>query len=313
MAVTQTIKHTTAADRAAGMQKREHPLQEYARRFRRSPAALFGAGLLLLIIVVGVIGPMLWDLDPLKQSLAARNKAPGWESGTGQTHPFGTDQLGRDLFARLMLAIQMSLQVGFFSVAISAIVGILAGSIAGFFRGAVDSVIMRIVDIQMSFPFILIAIIWASIAGTGRWSVILIVALRGWVTFARIIRSRVMAVRELAFVESARAVGATTSRIILRHVLPQTTPSIIIICALELGVAIIFESTLGFLGLGVQPPTPTLGNMLADGREYLQTAWWLVIFPGSLLTLLVIAVNTLGDGLRDVLDPRSARAVRGQH
>ena len=139
------------------------------------------------------------------------------------------------------------------------------------------------------------------------WSVVTIVALRGWVTFARIIRSRILAVRELAFVESARAVGCRTSRIIIRYVIPQTTASIIIIGALQLGVAVIFESTLGFVGLGVQPPTPTLGNMLSDGREYHQTAWWLVVFPGTLLTLIVIAVNTFGDGLRDILDLHSAR------
>lgn len=166
---------------------------------------------------------------------------------------------------------------------------------------------MRIVDIQMSCSFILIATIWASVFGTGRWSVVLIVALRGWVTFARIIRSRVLAVREMAFVESARSVGASTARVIFRHVLPQTTASIIIIAALELGVAVIFESTLGFLGLGVQSSSPTLGNMLADGREYCQTAWCLVVFPGWLLTCIVMAVNTFGDGQRDVLDPRSAR------
>jgi peptide/nickel transport system permease protein len=272
--------------------------------------AVVGAMMLVLLVLFAVIGPLLWSADPLKQSLTSRNKPPGWVSASGQKHPLGTDQVGRDLTARLMVATRESLAVAILSVLGAAVIGVLAAAIAGYRGGIFDAVIMRIVDVQMSFPFILIAIIWASVVGTGRASVILIVALRGWVGFARIVRSRILAVRELDYVTAAKSAGASQSRVVLRHVLPQTFSAIIILVALEMGSAVILESTLGFLGLGIQPPTPTLGNMLSDGQSYLQTAWWLVIMPGALLTIIVIAVNTLGDGLRDTLDPQTARVRR---
>lgn len=266
--------------------------------------------MLVILLLFATVGPMLWSVDPLKQSLAARNKPPSWVSASGQNHVLGTDQVGRDLAARLMVATRESLVVAVLSVLGAGLIGVSAGAVAGYRRGTVDAVIMRIVDVQMSFPFILIAIVWASVVGTGRASVILIVALRGWVGFARIVRSRILAVREFDFVTAARSAGATQARVLIRHVLPQTISAIIILSALELGGAVILESTLGFLGLGIQPPTPTLGNMLSDGQSYLKTAWWLVIMPGTLLTIIVISVNTLGDGLRDILDPQTARLKR---
>jgi peptide/nickel transport system permease protein len=266
--------------------------------------------LLVLLVLFAVVSPLLWPVDPLKQSLSSRNKPPGWVSAAGQVHPLGTDQVGRDLAARLMVATRESLTVAVLSVLGAAAIGVTAAAVAGYRGGIVDALIMRFVDVQMSFPFILIAIVWASIVGTGRASVILIVALNGWVGFARIVRSRILAVRELDYVMAARSAGATQSRVLFQHVLPQTISAIIILAALAMGGAVILESTLGFLGLGIQPPTPTLGNMLSDGQSYLQTAWWLVVMPGTLLTIIVIAVNTLGDGLRDILDPQTARVQR---
>ncbi len=277
------------------------------RVWRRTPLAMVGGVLLLILIVTAVIGPELWPLDPLKQSLLARNQPPGWVDSHGTRFLLGTDPLGRDLVARLLLGLRISLLVGLVSTIGAALIGVSTGILAGYLGGKVDALIMRIVDIQMSFPFILIAIIWALFVGTGTTSIIVIVALRGWVSYTRIIRSRVLAVRELAYIEAAHVQGCSPARILVRHVLPQTTAAIIILTALQIGTAIIFESTLGFLGLGIQPPTPTLGNMLADGRDYLGTAWWIVVFPGCLLSLVVAAVNLFGDGLRDILDPQRTR------
>ena len=279
-------------------------------RFLRSPLAVVGAALLLILILWAVAGPALWRIDPLKQSLLARNHPPGWIDARGVDHYLGTDPLGRDVAARLILGTRVSLIVGALSTVGAALLGVFAGLVAGYFSGKTDALIMRVVDVQMSFPFILIAIIWALFIGTGAGSIIFIVALRGWVTYARIVRSRILAVRELAYIEAARSIGASAPRILTRHVLPQTVSSVTIISALQVGTAVIFESTLGFLGLGIQPPTPTLGNMLADGQSYLESAWWLVVLPGVLLILIVVAVNTLGDGLRDVLDPQTAHGRR---
>lgn len=279
----------------------------WALAWRRYPMAVAGAGLLVLLLLFALVGPMVWTVDPLVQSLVARNKAPGWIDAAGTVHLLGTDQVGRDVLARLYLGLRVSVLVGGLGTVGAAVLGVLAGAVAGYFAGKLDAAVMRVVDIQMSFPFILIAIIWALFFGSGLWSIIAIVAIRGWVMYARVIRSRILVVRELAFVEAARAGGASTARLLFRHVLPQTTASIIILSALQMGMGVILESTLGFLGLGIQPPTPTLGNMLADGQGYLQTAWWLVLWPGTLLALLVLGANTLGDGLRDVLDPQSQR------
>jgi peptide/nickel transport system permease protein len=273
------------------------------RRRQWSGLAIIGGGLLALMVVLGVFGPMVYPQDPYKQQLIARNLPPMSVDRQGTQHFLGTDPLGRDMTARLLLGIRVSLMVGFASALLAAVIGVTAGLAAGYFRGPVDAFVMRLVDIQMSFPFILVAMIWALFVGTGVASIVFIVALRGWVSFARLVRSRVLSVREAVFVEAARSIGNSTSRIVIRHVLPQTIPTILIITALEIGIAILFESTLGFLGLGIQPPTPTLGNMLADGRDYLQSAWWVVVVPGVTLSMIVVAVNLFADGLRDMLDP----------
>lgn len=265
---------------------------------------VIGGCLLLILILAAIIGPLLWPFDPNHQNLFARNLPPFSLDREGARHYLGTDPLGRDIAARLLLGTRISLMVGAVSALVAALIGVTFGAIAGYFGGLIDTIIMRIVDIQMSFPFLLIAIVWSLFLGTGMLSIVIVVALRGWVNYARIIRSRVLAVREHTYVEAARSLGSSTPRLLIKHVLPQTIPTIIILSALEVGVAIIFESTLGFLGLGIQPPTPTLGNMLAGGRDYLQTAWWIVVAPGIQLSLIVVAINLFGDGLRSLLDPK---------
>lgn len=292
-----------AADAAATVGGRPGGIGRLRRRI--GWYTLAGGVLLLILILLAVLGPLLWPVDAYKQNLLARNLPPLATDRSGVRHWLGTDPLGRDVAARVLLGLRLSLIVGVLSAFFAALFGVTAGVVAGYFRGLVDTIIMRIVDIQMSFPFIVVAMIWALFVGTGPISIVAIVALRGWVSYARVIRSRVLSVREASFIESARSVGSSTPRILFRHILPQTLASIMILTALEVGIAIIFESTLGFLGLGIQPPRPTLGNMLATGRDYLRTAWWNVVIPGIVLTSIVIAVNVVADGLRDLLDPRT--------
>lgn len=271
---------------------------------RRAPSVIFGGSLLLLVTVTALLGPIVYSVDPLRQDLRARNKPPLWQHAMGQVHYLGTDQLGRDLLARSIHGLRLSLIVGFGATAIAALVGISLGLVAGYFGAGLDAVVMRIVDIQMSFPYLLLAIVWAALFGGSFWQMVIIIAFRGWVDFARVIRGLVLSAKEETFIEAAIAVGATTPRILLRHVMPQVTAPSMIIFSLQVGAAIILESTLGFLGLGINPPTPTLGGILSMGRAYMVTAWWIITVPGLLIMMIVLAVNSLGDGLRDILDPK---------
>lgn len=271
---------------------------------RRAPLGIFGGLLLVLLILTALLGPILYSVDPLRQDLPARNKPPRWQDSSGQIHYLGTDQLGRDLLARSIHGLRLSLVVGFGATAIGALGGISLGLVAGYFGKALDAVLMRIVDIQMSFPYLLLAIVWAALFGGSFWQMVTIISIRGWVDFARVIRGLVLSVKEETYIEAAIAVGATTSRILVRHVMPQIAAPSLIIFSLQVGAAIILESTLGFLGLGINPPTPTLGGILSMGRAYMVTAWWIIAAPGILIMIIVLAVNSLGDGLRDILDPK---------
>jgi len=267
-----------------------------------------GLCLMVILVLLALFATILSPENPLEQDLSARNKPPGWEDAKGRAHYLGTDYLGRDILSRMLFGLRISMLIGFGAVMLAAILGIGLGVIAGYAAGPLDAIIMRIVDIQLSFPFILLAIVWVAFIGSGLWHMILIIALvRGWVDFARVVRGEVLSAKELNFVEAAKALGASHSRILLRHILPQVVAPILVIATLMVGRAIVMESTLCFLGLGVPPPSPTLGGMLSDGRSYIQSAWWLVTFPGLLIMLIVLSANTMGDGLRDVLDPKLKR------
>jgi peptide/nickel transport system permease protein len=273
-------------------------------RRRVSFRAVFGLSALLIIGGSAVFAPQLAPWDPAKQMLLKRLRPPMWQERGLSEHPLGTDHLGRDILSRILHGGRISLGVGLIAVTLAALIGVSFGLVAGFFGGRIDALIMRIVDVFLAIPYILLAMGVVFALGPSLLNVILVMGATRWVQFARIVRADVLSLREREFVAGARARGNRSLRLLLRHVLPNALTPIIVVATLELAFMIIYESALSFLGLGVQPPTPTWGWMLADGRNYVATAWWLSTFPGLAIMLTVLAVNLLGDWLRDTLDPR---------
>ena len=279
------------------------PVAARARR-RVSFRAAFGLSVLLVIGGAAVFAPQLAPWDPARQMLMKRLRPPMWQERGLREHPLGTDHLGRDILSRILHGGRISLGVGLTAVTLSALFGVTLGLLAGFFGGRADALIMRVVDVFLAIPYILLAMGVVFALGPSLLNVILVMAVTRWVQFARIVRADVLSIREREFVAGARARGNRALRLLLRHVLPNALTPIIVVATLELAFMIIYESALSFLGLGVQPPTPTWGWMLSDGRNYVATAWWLATFPGLAIMLTVLAVNLLGDWLRDTLDPR---------
>ena len=260
-----------------------------------------GAAIVLVVVVAAVFGPTVAPFDPAAQELALRLEGP-----TG-LHWFGLDELGRDIFTRVLYGARISLLVGIVVVGVSATAGIAMGAIAGYFGGRVDEAISRILDVLLAFPGLLLAIALVAVLGPSLTNVVIALTLIGWVGYARLVRGQVLRAREFEFVQAARALGATTPRILLRHVIPTTLPAVTVQATLGMGAAILNEASLSFLGLGVQPPTPSWGTMLNYGRGHLLDAPHLTIFPGVAIAVLVLGFNFLGDGLRDVLDPAAKR------
>ncbi len=260
-----------------------------------------GGFIVCLAIIAALAGPVLWPYDASAQELAQRLQAPSL------AHPLGLDELGRDILARLLQGARISLIVGLAVVSVSSTVGMLFGSIAGYFGGRVDDVISRVIDILMAFPGILLAIALVAVLGPSLVNVVLALSIIGWVGYARLVRGQALRARELEFVHAARASGASAARIVIRHILPTAIPAVVIQATLGMAGAIIAEAALSFLGLGVQPPTPSWGTMLDAGRAHLFDAPHLTIFPGLAIALLVLGFNFLGDGLRDRVDPKMVR------
>jgi len=257
-----------------------------------------GATIVIATICAAVIGPWLVPYDPAVQNLPLRL------SGPTLAHPFGLDELGRDVLARILAGARISLLVGIVVVSVSSTVGLLLGSIAGYFGGRVDDVISRVMDVLLAFPGLLLAIALVAVLGPSLVNVVLALSVIGWVGYARLVRGQVLRTRELEFVHAARALGARTPRILWYHVVPSTIPALVVQATLGMAGAIISEAALSFLGLGVQPPTASWGSMINGGRAHLLDAPHLTVFPGLAIALLVLGFNFLGDGLRDVLDPR---------
>lgn len=260
-----------------------------------------GAAIVLLAILAALVGPMVVPFDPADQELALRLEGPSVH------HWFGLDELGRDIFARVLSGARISLLVGLVVVGVSSTVGTLLGSIAGYFGGMVDEIVSRVMDILLAFPGLLLAIAMVAVLGPSLTNVILALSLIGWVGYARLVRGQVLRARELEFVQAARALGATTPRLLARHIVPTALPAVTVQATLGMGGAILAEAALSFLGLGVQPPTPSWGTMLSYGRAHMFEAPHLTIFPGLAIAVLVLGFNFLGDGLRDALDPQGPR------
>ncbi|MGQ0549681.1 MAG: ABC transporter permease [Armatimonadota bacterium] len=265
---------------------------------------VIGLGVIGVVVLLAAAAPLATPHSPATLNIANRLVPPAWSPGGSTQHLLGTDHLGRDLLSRLAYGARISLLVGLSAVAISGIVGTSLGLVAGYYRGWLDDVIMRLADFELAFPFILLAIAVLAVLGPGLEKVILVLGLTGWAQYCRLARAQVLALRETEFVEAARTIGASTARILLRHILPNTLAPMIVIASFSVASVIIAEASLSFLGLGIPPAVPSWGGMLSEGRAYIERAWWVVTFPGLALMLTVLSINILGDALRDTLDPR---------
>ena len=273
-------------------------------RLARRRTALFGLIVVAVVVVTALAAPWLTPFDPITQDIGNRLKPPGWRDDAGRLHPLGTDQLGRDLLARVVFGAQPALLVASAAVLISGVLGMVTGLLGGYFGGRVDDVLMRLADVQLAFPFILLAIAVIGVLGPSLPTIIVVIGVSSWVVYARVVRGVVLTLREREFVQAARALGGDDGRILVRHILPNAFAPWLVVATLDMARVIVIESALSFLGLGVQPPTPTWGGMLADGRVYITTTWWLATFPGLAILVTVLGINLFGDGLRDTLDPR---------
>jgi peptide/nickel transport system permease protein len=261
--------------------------------------AWLGLGLTMAVLAAAALAPWLAPVDPLRTDFAASLRPPG-----SPGHPLGTDQLGRDLLARVLHGARLALFIGLCTVLITAVAGALLGLVAGFVERWPAAVIMRVADVQLSFPFILLALTINAIVGLGLRNIILSLSAAGWVVYARVVRAEVLAVKERDFVRAAAALGMSHTRLLFRHVVPNVAPSIIVVASLQFSQFIVAEAAISFLGFGVQPPTPAWGSMLAESRDFLYVAWWLAAFPGAALALTALGVNLVGDWLRDTFDPK---------
>jgi peptide/nickel transport system permease protein len=258
-----------------------------------------GVALTLAVLLAAGAAPWLTGQDPLRADFVVSLKPPGTPG-----HPLGTDQLGRDLLARVLYGARLALFIGVCTVLATALVGGLLGLVAGFFERWPSAVLMRLADVQLSFPFILLALTINAIVGLGLRNIILSLSAAGWVVYARVVRGEVLSVKQRDFVHAAAALGVGRGRLLFRHVLPNVAPSIIVVASLQFSQFIVAEAAISFLGFGVQPPTPAWGSMLSESRDFLYVAWWLAAFPGAALALTALGVNLLGDWLRDTLDPK---------
>ena len=276
--------------------------QETWRRLKKNKGAMMGIAFIILLLIGTALASIFYDYDKdIIGMTRDRFMAPNWQ------HPFGTDNMGRDIFARVIYGAKYSLFISFGSTLLGLIVGLALGAVAGYYGGLVDNIIMRLTDIFYSIPYIMIAVVVVSILGTSMSSLLFAMALGTFCNFARIGRASVMTVRDMEFVEAGRAIGLPTWKIILKHILPNCLSAIIVQTTLKVGSNIISASSLSFLGVGITPPTPEWGAMLSDGRSYIRSSGWMCLFPGLAIMLTVLALNLLGDGLRDAMDPKLKR------
>ena len=267
------------------------------------PSAIAGL-LVLMLILTALLASVMAPVDPTAQDLSVRLKPPAPLAGGGSGHWLGTDSLGRDVLSRLIVGSRVSIAVSVVAVLMSGVLGTTVGIIAGYFGGFVEQALMRLADIQLAFPSILLALAILAVVGPGFINILVVLGATGWVAYARVIRAQVLSLREREYVLAARALGARSASILLRHILPNALAPLIVIATLQVASVVIAEASLNYLGVGVPVETVTWGGMLSDGQLYLGTAWWLAVFPGLTIMLTVLSVNLLGDTLRDIFDPR---------
>lgn len=274
-------------------------LGQFASLFRQK-RAVFGACLLIVMVGATVFAPLLSPYNPDHQDIVNRLQPPAWAGGSAQ-HLLGTDHLGRDMLSRIMFGGRVSLLIGVSAVLVSGTIGVLLGLFSGFHGGRVDAVLMRVADVQLAFPQILLVLLVLVILGRSLGAIVVVLALADWVIYARLVRGRLLVERQKEYVEAAESSGATGARIMFRHLLPNVSPLILVIATLQLGLMIILESSLSYVGVGIEPPTSSWGRMLNDGQMYMAVAWWVSTLPGLAIVFTVLGVNFLGDGLRQSL------------
>jgi peptide/nickel transport system permease protein len=277
----------------------------FAQVLFASPATVAGAAIVAIVALCALFAPQLAPHDPSAQNLPLALKPPAWLAGGASAYPLGTDNLGRDILSRVIWGTRVASIVGLSVVVIGGTLGVAAGMIAGYFGGPADAIISRLADIQLAFPFVLLAIAIVGVVGPGVGTIIAVLGVTSWVQYVRVVRAETLSLRDRDFVQAAFASGAAPGRILLRHVLPNVASSVTVLATFEVARTVILESALSFLGLGAPQNVPSWGTMLADGRQYLDTAWWLGTFPGLAISFTVLGVNLFGDGLRDALDPKS--------
>ena len=290
---------TLAMGKKSFFRNRVFPLRsDFAQSFAGNKLAMGGFAIVLILFVVSLLAPWISPYEPTAIDLRNVLAAPSWQ------HPLGTDQLGRDILSRMIWGSRISLKVGFVSTGIAIIIGALLGAVAGYFGRRVDALIMRIVDIMLCFPtfFLILAVI--AFLEPSIWNIMLIIGLTNWMGITRLVRADFITLKERDFVKAARVIGAGNWRIIFIHILPNAMASLLVAATFGVAGAILTESALSFLGIGVQPPTPSWGNILTDGKDNIDIAWWLSLFPGLAILVTVLGYNLLGEGIRDSLDPR---------
>ncbi|MFF4974653.1 ABC transporter permease [Streptomyces sp. NPDC001083] len=301
--MTVTSPPAAAPAAAAGLSPRAAAL----RTLLRNRLALAALAVLAIMLLLAVLAPLIAPYDPNSQDLLLRLRPPAWQSGGSGAHPLGTDQLGRDMLSRVIYGTRVSLLVGAGAALLAGVIGTAVGLTSGYFGGLPDRILMRLADVQLAFPAILLALAIVGFLGSGLWYVILVLGITGWVSYARVVRSEVMSLRSRDFITEARAIGVTDGAIMRRHLLPNVMAPLATIATLHVAAAIVAEASLSYLGLGVPRETVTWGSMLADGQLYLGTSWWVAVFPGLALMITSLAVNITGDALRDVADPKAYR------
>jgi len=279
-------------------------LTEFLDALWRHPFALLGGIVVLLFVLMAIFAPQITVHDPEIGNLRHRLLPPAWQEGGWPEYPLGTDAQGRDLLTRIVFGARVSLLVGILTVSISVFVGVVLGAIAGYYPGKVDTVLSRFADLLMAFPFLIFAIAMMAFMGPGFGNLIMALTFKGWVEFYRLVRGETLNEKTREYVEAARALGRNHSVIIVSEILPNIIQSVLVLGTLRMGFFIVTEASLSFLGLGIQPPTPAWGSMVAEGRDVMLAAWWISTLPGLAILLLVLSLNVFGEGLRDILDPR---------
>jgi peptide/nickel transport system permease protein len=277
------------------------------RALRRNKIAQVAVGILAIVVIIGIFGPWIAPHDPTAQDLTARLSPPFWADGHAPGHLLGTDSLGRDVLSRIIYGARISLLVGVAATLLSGVIGTVIGIVAGYYRRWLDVIFMRLADIQLAFPTILLALTVVVVLGPSLWFVILVLGFTGWVSYARVIRSEVLSLRSREYVTAARAIGDSDLQIMWQHLRPNVLAPLATIATLQVASMIIAEASFSYRGLGVPPTVPTWGGMLSDGQLYIRTAWWISVFSGAAIMLTTLAINITGDMLRDVADPKAYR------